>query len=58
LQPVAISSNSKRDNYYAPGRKYLAIRVMEIDSNNRLKQRVLAGELDQYVGAACSSRTA
>src|SRR5262249_55561831 len=26
-----------RDNYYAPERKYLAIRVMQIDSNNRLK---------------------
>ena len=33
-----------------PKRKYLAIRVMQIDSNNRLKQRVLAGELDQNVG--------
>jgi hypothetical protein len=39
-----------RDNYYAPERKYLAIRVMQIDSNNRLKQRVLAGQLDQNVG--------
>src|SRR5207248_10610576 len=39
-----------RDNYYAPNRKYLAIRVMQIDSNNRLKQRVLAGELDQNRG--------
>ena len=39
-----------RDNYYSPDRTYLAIRVMQIDSNNRLKQRVLAGELDQNMG--------
>jgi hypothetical protein len=41
-----------RDNYHAPESKYLAIRVMQIDSNNRLKQRVLAGQLDQNKGRA------
>jgi hypothetical protein len=41
-----------RDNYYAPDRKYLAVRVMQIDSNHKLKQRVLAGRLDQNVGRA------
>jgi hypothetical protein len=48
--PFRQSFKDDRDNYFAPERKYLAIRVMQIDANNRLKQRVLAGELDQNVG--------
>lgn len=48
--PFRQAFKDDRDNYYAPGRKYLAIRVMQIDSNNRLKQRVLAGQLDQNLG--------
>ena len=50
--PFRQAFKDDRDNYYAPERKYLAIRVMQIDSNNRLKQRVLAGELDQNKGRA------
>jgi hypothetical protein len=50
--PFRQAFKDDRDNYYAPDRKYLAIRVMQIDSNNRLKQRVLAGELDQNEGRA------
>jgi hypothetical protein len=48
--PFRQAFKDDRDNYYAPERKYLAIRVMQIDSNNRLKQRVLAGQLDQNEG--------
>ncbi len=48
--PFRQAFKDDRDNYYAPERKYLAIRVMQIDNNNRLKQRVLAGELDQNLG--------
>jgi hypothetical protein len=48
--PFRQAFKDDRDNYYASGRKYLAIRVMQIDSNNRLKQRVLAGHLDQNIG--------
>jgi hypothetical protein len=48
--PFRQAFKDDRDNYYGPARKYLAIRVMQIDSNNRLKQRVLAGHLDQNVG--------
>jgi hypothetical protein len=48
--PFRQAFKDARDNFYAPERKYLAIRVMQIDSNNRLKQRVLAGELDQNKG--------
>jgi hypothetical protein len=48
--PFRQAFKDDRDNYYAPERKYLAIRVMQIDSNNRLKQRVLAGKLDQNKG--------
>jgi hypothetical protein len=50
--PFRQAFKDDRDNYYAPERKYLAIRVMQIDSNNRLKQRVLAGQLDQNEGRA------
>jgi hypothetical protein len=48
--PFRQAFKDDRDNYYAPERKYLAVRVMQIDSNNRLKQRVLAGQLDQNQG--------
>ena len=50
--PFRQAFKDDRDNYYARERKYLAIRVMQIDGNNRLKQRVLAGELDQNKGRA------
>ena len=50
--PFRQAFKDDRDNYHAPKRKYLAIRVMQIDSNNRLKQRVLAGKLDQNRGRA------
>ena len=48
--PFRQAFKDDRDNYYAPERKYLAVRVMQIDGNNRLKQRVLAGQLDQDQG--------
>jgi hypothetical protein len=50
--PFRQAFKDDRDNYYSPGRKYVAIRVMQIDSNHRLKQRVLAGHLDQNEGRA------
>lgn len=48
--PFRQAFKDERDNYYTPERKYVAIRVMQIDSNSRLKRRVLAGELDQRHG--------
>ena len=48
--PFRQSFKDDRDNYYAPERKYVAIRVMQIDGNVRVKRRVLAGELDQGQG--------
>jgi queuine/archaeosine tRNA-ribosyltransferase len=48
--PFRQAFKDDRDNYYTRKRKYLAIRVMQIDANHRLKQRVLAGELDQNQG--------
>jgi hypothetical protein len=50
--PFRQAFKDDRDNYHAPERKYVAIRVMQIDANNRLKRRVLAGELDQNRGRA------
>ena len=54
--PFRQAFKDDRDNYYAPERKYLAIRVMQIDSNNRLKQRVLAGATRSERGARDSSK--
>jgi hypothetical protein len=48
--PFRQAFKDDRDNFYAPSRNYVAIRVMQIDRNNKLKQRVLAGELDQNAG--------
>ena len=48
--PFRQAFKDDRDNYYSPERKYVALRVMQIDGNHRLKQRVLAGDLDQSQG--------
>jgi queuine/archaeosine tRNA-ribosyltransferase len=48
--PFRQSFKDARDNYYAPDHKYVAIRVMQMDGNQRVKRRVLAGELDQGRG--------
>jgi hypothetical protein len=44
------------DNYYTADRSYVAIRVMQIDSNHRLKQRVLAGQLNQNKGRSLEAK--
>jgi hypothetical protein len=48
--PFRQSFMDDTDNYYTADSTYVAIRVMQIDSNHRLKQRVLAGKLDQNKG--------
>jgi hypothetical protein len=48
--PFRQAFKDDRDNFYSPERKYVAVRVMQVDANNRLKRRVLAGELDQIQG--------
>jgi hypothetical protein len=48
--PFRQAFKDDRDNYYTASRTYVAIRVMQIDANHRLKQRILAGELDQNQG--------
>src|SRR5262249_47997847 len=45
--PFRQAFKDDRDKFYSPERKYLAIRAMRIAANNRVKWRVLAGELDQ-----------
>ena len=50
--PFRQAFKDDRDNFYSPDRKYVAVRVMQIDANHRLKQRVLAGHLDQNKGRA------
>jgi hypothetical protein len=44
------------DNYYTADGSYVAIRVMQIDSNHRLKQKVLAGQLDQNKGRSLEEK--
>ena len=61
--PFQQSFKDDRDNYHTLERNYVAIRVMQIDGNQRLKRRILAGELDQNEGrrlerACLSSLTA
>jgi hypothetical protein len=48
--PFQQSFKDDRDNYHTLERKYIAVRVMQIDGNLRLKRRILAGELDQNEG--------
>jgi hypothetical protein len=48
--PFRQSFKDDRDNYHAPDRTYVAVRVMQIDGNQRIKRRILAGELDQCTG--------
>ena len=48
--PFRQSFKDDRDNYHTLERNYVAIRVMQIDGNLRLKRRILAGELDQNEG--------
>jgi hypothetical protein len=48
--PFQQSFKDDRDNYHTLERNYVAIRVMQIDGNVRLKRRILAGELDQNEG--------
>ena len=61
--PFQQSFKDDRDNYHTLERNYVAIRVMQIDGNVRLKRRILSGELDQNEGrrlelACLSSLTA
>jgi hypothetical protein len=48
--PFRQSFKDDRDNYYASERTYVALRVIQIDGNHRIKRRILAGELDQRAG--------
>jgi hypothetical protein len=48
--PFRQSFMDAHDNYYTRERTYVALRVQQIDGNHRLKQRVLAGEVDQTEG--------
>jgi hypothetical protein len=45
--PLKQAFMDDRDNYYAPGRTYTAVRVPQVDKSPKLKKRVLAGEIDQ-----------
>lgn len=45
--PLKQAFMDDRDNYHAPARTYVAVRVPQVDKNPKLKGRILAGEVDQ-----------
>lgn len=44
--PFRQAFKDDRDNYYADGRTYLALRVPQVDGNAKLQRRIRAGEVD------------
>jgi hypothetical protein len=51
--PLKQAFMDDRDNYYALGRTFTALRVPQVDKNTKLKKRILAGEIDQSRALAC-----
>ncbi len=45
--PFRQAFKDDRDNYYAPHRTYVAIRVPQVDGNAKLKTRIRSGEISQ-----------
>ncbi|MCG6157723.1 tRNA-guanine transglycosylase DpdA [Rubinisphaera margarita] len=45
--PLTQAFKEDRENYYGPERKYPAIRVPQVDINQKLKNRILSGEVSQ-----------
>jgi hypothetical protein len=45
--PFRQAFKDDRDNYYTPGRTYVAVRVPQVDGNAKLKARILSGEISQ-----------
>ncbi len=51
--PLKQAFMDDRDNYYAPGGTYTAVRVPQVGSNLQMKKRILAGKLDQAAALRC-----
>ncbi len=45
--PLKQAFMDDRDNYYTPQRTYIAVRVPQVEKHLKLRQRILAGVLDQ-----------
>jgi hypothetical protein len=45
--PFRQAFKDDRDNYYTPGRTYMAVRVPQVDGNNKLRARIGSGEISQ-----------
>lgn len=45
--PFRQAFKDDKDNYYTPGRNFLAIRVPQVEGNPKLKAAILAGRVDQ-----------
>lgn len=45
--PFRQAFKDERDNYYAPHRTFIALRVPQVEGNAKLQRRIRAGEVDQ-----------
>jgi hypothetical protein len=45
--PFRQAFKDERDNYYAPNRTYVAVRVPQVGGNTKLKNRIQAGQVNQ-----------
>jgi hypothetical protein len=45
--PLKQAFMDDRDNYHAPDRTYIAVRVPQVEKHRKLKRRIQAGEIDQ-----------
>ncbi len=45
--PLRKAFKDAKNNYYTPDRTYTAVRVPQVDSNNKLKNAIRAGKVDQ-----------
>jgi len=45
--PLRQAFKDEKDNYYAHGQNFSAIRIPQVDGNAKLKKRILSGEVNQ-----------
>ena len=45
--PFRRAFKDSRNNFYTPAKTYMAVRVPQVDGNQKLRRRIRAGEIDQ-----------
>lgn len=53
--PFRQAFKDDTDNFYVREKNYTAVRVPQVDSNARLKRRILSGEIDQHAAIRLES---